>query len=421
LYRIWEELKPTGRIDAKAVLIMPKDLILNSLEIQRFRCFRELRIGHLGRVNLIVGKNNVGKSTILEALRLFAKPGSFRDLLEILSTRNEVFANELFAVDELSGRSLPFLPVNGLFFGRKASPGEESAIRIGPVGSQSEALRIALHVSHSPSPPFSVSHPVGPYKPLIYEATSGSYESVRTLLFGVGAATRWILAGVTTFERPTATGDNGNLPYPDADSFKAPIRDIPFSSLGPDGLSGDAITRFWDDISLSSLEKHVIGALRIISPEIERVAMKGPGGRIDRVSQAPESANRVPFAKVESFEEPIPLRALGDGVNRLFGLALALVHAKDGLFLVDEIENGIHYSVQPDLWRLVFEMATRLKVQVFATTHSYDCVKAFEEAARENEEEGVLVRLARKGDRTLVGEFDEGELKIAVEGEIEVR
>ena len=60
---------------------MPKDLILNSLEIQRFRCFRELRIGHLGRVNLIVGKNNVGKSTVLEALRLFARPESAADLL----------------------------------------------------------------------------------------------------------------------------------------------------------------------------------------------------------------------------------------------------------------------------------------------------------------------------------------------------
>ena len=78
-----------------------------------------------------------------------------------------------------------------------------------------------------------------------------------------------------------------------------------------------------------------------------------------------------------------------------------LAHAKDGVLLVDEIENGIHYSVQPDLWRVVFEMATRLNVQVFATTHSYDCIKAFEEAARESEEEGVLVRLARKGDRTI--------------------
>ena len=108
---------------------MPKDLVLDSLEILRFRCFRELRIGHLGRVNLIVGKNNVGKSTLLEALRLFAKPASLADLLEIFSARNEVFPAEL---DAWSRSHLPFLPVDGLFFGRKAVPGEESAIRIGP-------------------------------------------------------------------------------------------------------------------------------------------------------------------------------------------------------------------------------------------------------------------------------------------------
>ena len=53
---------------------MSRALILDSLEIRRFRCFQELRIGRLGPVNLIVGKNNVGKSTLLEALRLYAPP-----------------------------------------------------------------------------------------------------------------------------------------------------------------------------------------------------------------------------------------------------------------------------------------------------------------------------------------------------------
>jgi predicted ATPase len=186
-------------------------------------------------------------------------------------------------------------------------------------------------------------------------------------------------------------------------------------------LSPNTIVRLWDNVSLSSFESEVIDALRIISPEVERVAMKGPGDRVRGNPQGNEPTNRVPFVKVENFEDPMPLRALGEGVNRLFGLALALVSAKDGLLLLDEIENGIHYSAQADLWRLVFETAARLNVQVFATTHSYDCIKAFEEAARESEEDGVLIRLARKGDRTLVGEFDERELEIAVEGEIEVR
>mgnify|MGYP001799463628 CR=1 FL=1 len=70
---------------------------------------------------------------------------------------------------------------------------------------------------------------------------------------------------------------------------------------------------------------------------------------------------------------------------------------------------------------MIFRSASKLNVQVFATTHSLDCIKAFETAAWESEEEGVLIRLAQKAGRIFVGEFDERDLKIVVEGQIEVR
>jgi AAA15 family ATPase/GTPase len=65
------------------------NLILNSLEIRNFRCFKHLQIERLGRVNLIVGKNNVGKSTLLEALRLYAYKGSPNLIWKILQSRDE--------------------------------------------------------------------------------------------------------------------------------------------------------------------------------------------------------------------------------------------------------------------------------------------------------------------------------------------
>ncbi len=100
---------------------------------------------------------------------------------------------------------------------------------------------------------------------------------------------------------------------------------------------------------------------------------------------------------------------------------MALVNAKDG-FLIDEIENGIHYSVLPDVWRLIFETAERLNVQVFATSHSWDCIEAFQKAAQENTEtEGVLVRLDRDGEWIRAVDLGERELGIAVNGHIEVR
>ena len=113
---------------------------------------------------------------------------------------------------------------------------------------------------------------------------------------------------------------------------------------------------------------------------------------------------------------------MGEGMNRMLGIALSLVNARDGFLLVDEIESGLHYSVQADMWRLIFEMAHRLNVQVFATTHSLDCIRAFQYAANENTDEaGMLIRLAQRGKDIIATSFDEDKLAIIARDEIEVR
>src|SRR5437764_1333548 len=99
---------------------MQRDLVLESLEIRRFRAFRELTVPHLGRVNLIVGKNNVGKTTLLEALRLYARPGTLEDLLGVLTSRDELQWTK--PEDWNRAQVYPF-PVDRLFHGRKATVG----------------------------------------------------------------------------------------------------------------------------------------------------------------------------------------------------------------------------------------------------------------------------------------------------------
>jgi AAA15 family ATPase/GTPase len=100
---------------------------------------------------------------------------------------------------------------------------------------------------------------------------------------------------------------------------------------------------------------------------------------------------------------------------------LALVYAKDGVLLIDEIENGLHYSVLPDVWKLIFAVANRLNVQVFATTHNWDCIEAFQQASEADpNEEAMLIRLNGTGD-TPPTLFDERKLKIATRSDIEVR
>ena len=119
----------------------------------------------------------------------------------------------------------------------------------------------------------------------------------------------------------------------------------------------------------------------------------------------------------------MPLSSLGEGAKRLLGLSLALTNARNGILLLDEIENGIHYSVLPDVWRLIFQTARRLNVQVFATTHSWDCIEAFQKAAAEDDDpaSGVLVRLQNQNGEVTSTVFDERRLAIATREGIEVR
>jgi len=89
--------------------------------------------------------------------------------------------------------------------------------------------------------------------------------------------------------------------------------------------------------------------------------------------------------------------------------------------IVDEIENGLHYSVLPDVWKLIFKTAKDLNVQVFATTHSKDCIEAFAQAAYDSPEDGMLIRLERQGEKIVAKTIEEEMLVDAVNYEVEVR
>jgi hypothetical protein len=156
------------------------------------------------------------------------------------------------------------------------------------------------------------------------------------------------------------------------------------------GLSRKDVDLLWSRIALTQEEQQIVDALNIITTNVERVSI---------ISNPELGMARTPVVKLKDENHPIPLHSLGDGMNRLFYIALALVNSRDGLLLIDEVGSGLHYSIQLELWRLIFTLASRLRVQVFATTHSNDCILAFQLAAQENkEEEGMLVRLERRGN-----------------------
>ncbi|GAK53508.1 Gll3079 protein [Candidatus Moduliflexus flocculans] len=116
---------------------------------------------------------------------------------------------------------------------------------------------------------------------------------------------------------------------------------------------------------------------------------------------------------------------MGDGMTHLFHIILGLVNARGGILLIDEFENGLHHEIHQQIWELIFDLATQLNVQVFATTHSNDTIEALERAAslKKYEENIKLIKLKSvpKTGRIKPVELDSRSLKSLIEQDIEVR
>jgi hypothetical protein len=364
------------------------------MTIERFRAFRGLKLEGLGRVNLITGRNNTGKSSVLEALRILASEASPSVIYNILHYREEDIGEPEGQVQPVDTEGL--FQISTLFNGFPQLSESPEPIAISTNGGQ-RPMALTLGIAW-----FSEErNPDGNRKLVPQEASLfGEPEGVPGLVVGIGSTRRVYALDYfrrAAYRRPELGGEPR-------------VACIFVSAYG--GERTATLAALWDAIALSDREKDVVEALRIIDPGISGVSMVG-GERPRRT--------RTAIVRSDNISRPVPLRSLGDGLNRLFGIVLSLVNAKDGLLLIDEFENGMHHTVQLDAWRTVFRLAEKLDIQVFATSHSWDSIEAFQKAAAETPEEGVLVRLSRKGEDIIPTLFREDELAVATRDRIEVR
>jgi len=371
---------------------------IGTLTIERFRALRQLKIDGLGRVNLVTGRNNTGKSSVLEALRILASDASPSVISSILRFREE-------DVGEMEESSRPLdaeglFQLSSLFHGFPQFSMELESIVIASNGGQ-RPMKLSMEAGW-----FSEERDPDGSRKLVPQPRElfGEGDALPALVIEAGGARR--IMALDTFRRypyrprpfRSDFADESRLPC----VFVSPYGGERTATLGP----------LWDKIALSDREKDVVEALRIVDPEISAISMVGGEG--------PRETRRA-IVRAADVPRPVPLRSFGDGLNRLFGIVLSLVNAKDGLLLIDEFENGLHHTVQTDIWRAVFRLARSLNIQVVATSHSWDSIEAFQRAASEDPAEGVLIRLSRKGEDVIPTLFREDELAIATRDRIEVR
>ena len=136
----------------------------------------------------------------------------------------------------------------------------------------------------------------------------------------------------------------------------------------------------------------MVEALRIIEPTIDRIATSGAERR--RSGLQPSVRGGV-LVRLEGIKNRIPIGSMGDGIWRMLGLALHVVHSRDGILLVDDIDTGLHHTVMEDMWKFLDTASKAYNVQVFATTHSRDCYEGLAAIAHDSVSDGSEVTIQR--------------------------
>ena len=368
-------------------------LHLPSLSIKGFRGIADLSIPRLGQVTLIAGMNGVGKTTLLEAVRLYAARGNYSVLWSILRHREE-----LTTITDEDGNEISAPNFEALAYGRH--PLEDSCISIGPV-ENGPKLNIRFHptLGQQEMPMFK-SAPDSE-QPLLVVEFQGATEEI----FAAHLVYRHGIRRIP--RRLRRHRDESRMPNP-----------IQCESIGPSVMGNDDMARFWDSVALTEHEMQAVNALRLIyGHDVDRVAMVG-----DQEQGYAQGYTRRAFVRIKNQDAPVPLKSLGDGAVRIFTTALAIASSSNGFLVIDEAENGIHHSLQADFWKTVMATSLENNVQVLATTHSWDCVVGFSQAASGVEEaDGCLIRIDRGGEKMRSVEYTGEDLRVATQQQIEVR
>ena len=365
--------------------------MMKSLHIKNFKNFKELTIDRLGRVNLIVGKNNAGKSSLLEAISIYISNGEENWLRTLLADRGEAIrdndGNEAYAenvkrhyISLFSGWEENYNKDYEMVFGTNEN--EEIPVRISQV-----YIREGKDISSTQ-----------------IEAYHENDIGVHVDRSSITSAGLLVSSGTQSYIIPYYKKRSYMNVFPE----KCPFQHIPIYMI--DRMAN---AKLFDNISLSPDEDYVLDALRIINPAINRIRF------ID--TNEGRSSERIAVVTIVGSDQRFRLSSMGDGINRVLTIILALLNCKNGVLLLDEFETGLHYSVQDQLWNIIFMLSEKLNVQVFVTTHSNDCLNSF--AKMNKQGMGHLIRLAFNEEGNIVPTvFDNNEdLRFASYNSIEMR
>jgi hypothetical protein len=355
--------------------------MLRSFTIKNFRCFKDLTIEPLERVNLIAGKNNVGKTAALEAI--FLHLGANKPELPL----------QVNLVRGIQLLSLSAVDVWGwMFFNKEISQTIElTSLHRDDVSASVKARLVEpgksrLDISANAEPPKLVgplTTMTGPSELVLeYQDTTGQKGIMRGFI-----------------------ASDGKIEYEHAPLGPFPL--CVFLGTWPHGLMDNAGQ--FSKLEEVGRQDEVLKELKHLEQRLSRLAV-GVTGSTSMIR------GDIGIGRL------LPLPLMGEGIVRLLSILLAIASVPGGVVLIDEVENGLHHSVMVNVWKAIAEAARRSDVQIFATTHSEECILAAHAAFQEAPDYDLAFhRLQRVEGEIQAVTHNQRMIDVALKTDLEIR
>ena len=337
-----------------------------TIDIKSFRGIRNLSIKDLGEINLIVGDNNCGKTSALEAIELLRSSGNLANVYRIARQRENL---SVFGTNSIYDSFICMFPHDGSLLRIEVDAvGNEERISCRVEGEQERVLLDAKELDKS----------------ILRQNSELSGEMETEMFKGeintcYGKENKKEIIEVSRFSRvsgtPSSLKDKFNIIYV-----------APFEHLRGSVLAQIVRNEEYKDICLR--------ALQLFDSDIE-----------DMMILKSDIGNRpVEYLKHKKLNN-MPIATYGDGIKKVLVLSNAIAQAAGGILLIDEIETAIHKKYYDDIFRFVIKACKAFDVQVFITTHSLEAIDgilATQDYEDQDDNDDIrVVTLKKKDDATL--------------------
>jgi len=359
-----------------------------SFHIENYRCFKSLDIPTFKRINLIAGKNSVGKTAILEAM--FLHCGNRNVTLPLAVNRWRGYENFRVDLFDRHGQQIwdsifrDFDPANAITLTGVDNKTGRRVVRLRNTTeteglSLDDQLDLAL-TNESDAEGFSTD--TSPRQFLELSQTVNGEIHRHYLIMGADKL----------------------MPIP-----PAPEPPFPATFSSDKNRNSNENAQRFQALKERGERRVLEEALRVIEPNLNRIEVGAPYGSI------------ALEAILQNNERPIPLGYMGDGIARLTSIILSFSYARGGVVLIDEIENGMHYSILPQIWNMIDRASNIFETQAIITTHSFEAIAAAHKHFSSVDYDFMFHRLESKDTDIKLRTFEQDMLESAIENQFEVR